>query len=158
MGVHFTPTISRRTGGDRRAMIIGPGACLTFHREGYKFWQFSLRDLADFATNPGLWRFALQNPGLSIGELYRDLSQAAFLREAQKLVPSLTADMVEPSFAGVMGQVFDSNGRAASDYIFERLAFGGTTLHVRNTPSPACTASLAIAEHIVDIAGQDFKW
>lgn len=34
----------------------------------------------------------------------------------------------------------------------------GTTVHLRNAPSPACTASLAIAETLVDIASEDFKW
>lgn len=35
---------------------------------------------------------------------------------------------------------------------------GGTTLNVRNAPSPACTASLAIAEQVVDVAEVDFSW
>lgn len=34
----------------------------------------------------------------------------------------------------------------------------GTTIHLRNAPSPACTASLAIAETLADIAAEDFKW
>lgn len=37
--------------------------------------------------------------------LRRDLNKRAFLKEAQKLVPSLTEDMVEESFSGVMCQV-----------------------------------------------------
>lgn len=34
---------------------------------------------------------------------------------------------------------------------------GGAVLNVRNAPSPACTASLAIAEQVVDVAETDFK-
>jgi L-2-hydroxyglutarate oxidase LhgO len=64
----------------------------------------------------------------------------------------------QESFAGVMCQVFENDGKAAKDYIFERQRLGGTTLHVRNAPSPACTASLAIAETIADIAAEDFGW
>jgi hypothetical protein len=71
------------------------GACLTFSREGYKFWDFNLRDVADSVFNLGLIKFALSNPSLSVGELYKDLNKKAFLREAQKLMPSLTLDMVE---------------------------------------------------------------
>jgi 2-hydroxyglutarate dehydrogenase len=66
--------------------------------------------------------------------------------------------MVEPSFTGVMSQVFQDGGIAASDYILERKVLGGTTLNVRNAPSPACTASLAIAEMVADIAAEDFQW
>ena len=100
----------------------------------------------------------MQNPQLSLGEVYKDLNRAAFLKEAQKLVPSLRDDMVEESFAGVMSQVFLPDGSAAKDYIFERNLLGGKVLSVRNAPSPAATASLAIAEKVVDLAVQDFKW
>lgn len=155
VGVHFTPTVNERRG---HQMIIGPGACLSFSREGYSFTDFNLRDLWDFATNFGLVKFAVTNPRLSLGEVYRDLNRAAFLKEAQKLVPSVTLDMVEESFAGVMAQVFLEDGTAAKDYIFERGMLGGTTLNVRNAPSPAATASLAIAEKVVDLAQEDFKW
>jgi hypothetical protein len=68
VGVHFTPTVNEKRG---HQMIVGPGACLTFSREGYKFWDISVRDLFDSLTNPGMWMFALKNPNLSIGELYR---------------------------------------------------------------------------------------
>jgi hypothetical protein len=59
---------------------------------------------------------------------------------------------------GLCPQVFTDEGVASKDYIFERGAFRGTTLHVRSAPSPGCTASLAIAEHVVNIAQEDFKW
>jgi 2-hydroxyglutarate dehydrogenase len=55
-------------------------------------------------------------------------------------------------------QVFEADGTAAKDYIMERKCLNGTTLNVRNAPSPACTASLAIAEHVVNIAEDDFGW
>lgn len=155
VGVHFTPTVNERRG---HQMIIGPGACLTFSREGYKMSDIKLGDLWDFLTNGGLMKFAISNPRLSIGEVYRDLNKSAFLKEAQKLVPSVTEDMVEESFSGVMAQVFEEDGKAAKDYVFERKVLNGTTLNVRNAPSPACTASLAIAEQVVDIAEADFSW
>jgi 2-hydroxyglutarate dehydrogenase len=100
----------------------------------------------------------LKNIGLSFGELYKDLNKRAFLRAAQAYLPDLTLDMVEPSFSGVMSQVFRKGGIAASDYILERKVLGGTTLNVRNAPSPACTASLAIAEMVTDTAAEDFGW
>ena len=38
VGVHFTPTVNERRG---HQMIIGPGACISFSREGYKMSDVS---------------------------------------------------------------------------------------------------------------------
>ncbi|KAG0802191.1 hypothetical protein G6F22_000497 [Rhizopus arrhizus] len=155
VGVHFTPTVNTRRGIQ---MIVGPGACLTFAREGYSFWDFKMEDILASLGNANLWMFALKNPSLSIGELYKDMNKRAFLRAAQAYVPGLTEDMVEESFAGVMSQVFEEGGVAANDYILERKVMDGKVLCVRNAPTPACTASLAIAEMLIDVATEDFEW
>lgn len=52
----------------------------------------------------------------------------------------------------------ESDGTPAKDFIYERNMLGGTTLHVRSAPTPACTASFALAEEIVDQAAADFGW
>ena len=96
-GVHFTPTVNERRG---HQMIIGPGACLAFSKEGYKMSNVSMKDLWAFVTNGHLWAFVVRNPVLSLSELWKDVNKAAFLRDARKLVPSVTEDMVEPSFTG----------------------------------------------------------
>lgn len=155
VGVHFTPTVNLRRG---RQTIVGPGACLAFNKEAYNFFDFSLLELWRLATHIGLWKFAFSNFDLAITEMYRDLNKKAFLDQARKLIPSVTDDMVEESFAGVMAQVFLDDGKAAKDFILERKKMHGTTLHVRNAPTPACTASLAIAQEVVDVASEDFGW
>jgi L-2-hydroxyglutarate oxidase LhgO len=81
-GVHFTPTVNERRG---HQMIIGPGACLSFSREGYKFFDVKVGDLLDFLTNGHLWAFVAKNPVLSLSELWKDVNKAAFLREAARL-------------------------------------------------------------------------
>jgi 2-hydroxyglutarate dehydrogenase len=78
--------------------------------------------------------------------------------QARKLIPSVTDDMVEESFAGVMSQIIEMDGKPAKDFIYERNMLEGTTLHVRSAPTPACTASLSLAEEIVDQASLDFGW
>lgn len=155
VGVHFTPTIG---GYRQQQMIIGPGACMAFDKDGYSFLNVSLRYVAEFLSNEGFWRFGLSNIQLSLGELLKDANRAIFLREARMLVPTLRDDMVEDSFTGVMAQVFLPDGSAAKDYIFERKCLEGTTLHLRNAPSPAATSSMAIAKRLVDIAEEDFSW
>ena len=154
-GVHFTPTVNSERGAQ---MIVGPGATICFQKDGYQFFDVSLSHVFDVLRNRGFWNFALNNVNMSLKELYRDLNKEAFVAEARKLVPSVTSDMVEESFAGVMAQVFHADGNAASDYIFERKMLNGTTLHLRNAPSPAATSSLAIARHITNLAEEDFAW
>ncbi|KAI7907832.1 FAD dependent oxidoreductase [Cokeromyces recurvatus] len=154
VGVHFTPTVDVRRG---HQMIVGPGACITFSREGYRFWDMQLKDIWDNIMNINLWSFALKNLNLSFGEVYRDLNKRAFLKSAQKYVPGLSGDMVEPSFAGVMAQVFESGGKAAADFIVERQVLDGLVMNVRNAPSPACTAGFAIGEMIADCAEEDWQ-
>ncbi|KAI8088714.1 FAD dependent oxidoreductase [Halteromyces radiatus] len=153
VGVHFTPTVDVRRG---HQLIVGPGACFTTSREGYRFCDFNLYDVWDTFSNIQFWYFAFKNFGLSINELYCDLNKRAFIRRARKIIPELTNDMVELSFAGVMSQVFENGGMAAQDFIIERKAMDGLVLNVRNAPTPAATASLAIGELVVDAANEDF--
>jgi L-2-hydroxyglutarate oxidase LhgO len=54
-----------------------------------------------------------------------------------------------PIPAGVRAQAVDRSGALVDDFaLLER----GRVLVVRNAPSPAATSSLAIAEHLVDVA------
>jgi 2-hydroxyglutarate dehydrogenase len=107
VGVHFTPTLDVRRG---HQLIIGPGACFTMSREGYRFFDFKLRDVWDNLSDSQFWAFAFKNLGLSFYTLYMDLSKHAFMKDANKLLPELKSDMVELSFAGVMSQVFEVSG------------------------------------------------
>merc|ERR1719265_1895862 len=100
---------------------------MTFHREGYSFFDLSFKDVWALATHIGVWRFAISNFNLTFTELYRDLNKAAFMDQARKLIPSVTDDMVEESFAGVMSQIIDEDGKPAKDFIYERKALEGTT-------------------------------
>ena len=153
--MHFTPTIHAERGP---GLIIGPSMCLALDREGYGLTDVNLRDLLAIATDMHLWKFLLRNMSMSLKQFHSNWSKAAFVAQARKLVPTLTEDMVEESFTGVMVQVFDQAGGAHPEFIFERNCLGGTTLHVRSTPSPACTSSMAIAEHVVEAAASDFGW
>ncbi|KAI9473989.1 MAG: FAD dependent oxidoreductase [Benjaminiella poitrasii] len=155
VGVHFTPTVDARRG---HQTIVGPGACITFSREGYRFWDLRVKDVWNNMMNANFWSFALKNLNLSLGEVYRDLSKRAFLKSAQSYVPGLTGDMVVQSFSGVMAQVFEKGGIAASDFIVERRVMDGLVMNVRNAPSPACTAGFAIGEMIADCAEEDWQW
>jgi L-2-hydroxyglutarate oxidase LhgO len=75
------------------------------------------------------------------------------VRAAARLVPELQPEDVAPSFAGVRGQAVGRDGRLLDDFVFSHTA---RALHVRNAPSPAATASLAIARHVCEEARRAF--
>jgi L-2-hydroxyglutarate oxidase LhgO len=145
LGVHFT----RRIGGGVEA---GPNAVLALHREGYTKYSFGSSDVLELATFPGFWRMAATHWRLSLGEYYRSINKAAFVRALQRLIPSVMEDDLQPGGSGVRAQALDSDGHLVDDFRFVQ---SRGILHVANVPSPAATASLAIARHIVDLAATD---
>jgi L-2-hydroxyglutarate oxidase LhgO len=77
-----------------------------------------------------------------------------FLRQIQRLVPSLTREDIKPSKCGVRAQAVDRQGEPIDDFHIE---CSRNTIHVLNAPSPAATACLAIGEHIEQMAVKQFK-
>jgi L-2-hydroxyglutarate oxidase LhgO len=140
LGVHFTRLIH---GG----IEAGPNAVLAFSREGYKWSDVNLRDLAESLFFPGLWKFLAKYPSMCGYEIKRSLSRAEFARSLQKLVPEIRADDLETGGAGVRAQAMLPEGKLVEDFHFEE-ARG--ILHVINAPSPAATASLAIGAKIAE--------
>jgi L-2-hydroxyglutarate oxidase len=88
---------------------------------------------------------------MSLGEYYRSWSKAAFVRALQRLIPELTSDDLEPGGSGVRAQALNLKGALIDDFHF---VYAKGIVHVSNVPSPAATASLAIARHIVDMVVQ----
>jgi L-2-hydroxyglutarate oxidase len=138
LGVHFTRLIH---GG----IEAGPNAVLAFAREGYRWSNINLRDLAESLCYPGLWKFLARYPSLCGYEIRRSLSRREFCRSLQKLVPEICQDDLETGGSGVRAQAMTADGRLVEDFHFEE---GRGILHVVNAPSPAATASLAIGAKI----------
>ena len=139
LGVHFTRSIH---GG----VHAGPNAVLALAREGYSWRDVSARDLAEMASDPGLWRLARRHWRTGIGEMWRSVSTDALVRALRRLVPEIGPEHLEPAPAGVRAQALRSDGSLLDDFEFHR---DGRVLSVINAPSPAATASLAIGERIV---------
>jgi len=140
LGVHFTRLIY---GG----VEAGPNAVLAFAREGYRHTDFSLRDMVETLTYRGFWRFFLRYPAMCWSEFRRSFSRALFCRSLQRLVPEMQLDDLAAGGAGVRAQALSPAGDLIQDFYFvaQRRA-----LHVLNAPSPAATASLAIADEVID--------
>jgi L-2-hydroxyglutarate oxidase len=139
LGVHFTIT----TGGELEA---GPNAVLAFAREGYGYSDINVGDLARTLYFPGFQKLAQKWWRVGAYEYYRSLNKAEFVRSLQRLVPSVRADDIVRGGAGVRAQAVRVDGAMVDDFEFVSSA---CTLHVLNAPSPAATASFAIADEIV---------
>jgi L-2-hydroxyglutarate oxidase len=140
LGVHLT----RMVDGSLHA---GPNAVLALAREGYRWGRVDLRDLAEAAGYPGLWRLARQHLGTGVAEVRRSLSRRRFAASLARLVPEVTRDDLVPAPAGVRAQAVTRSGALADDFLLLR---GDRQLHVLNAPSPAATSSLEIARRIVE--------
>ncbi|MGP2441608.1 L-2-hydroxyglutarate oxidase [Streptomyces sp. JW3] len=139
LGVHFTPRVDG-------TVEVGPNAVLALAREGYKLARISPRDLLGLAAYPGSWKMAAQHWRTGVKEYRGSLSTTAFMRDAGRYVPGVGAKDVVRGGAGVRAQALDRDGTLVDDF---RIHQAGRITAVRNAPSPAATASMAIAEHIV---------
>lgn len=142
LGVHFTRLIH---GG----VEAGPNAVLAFAREGYRGSDFSLRDTVETLSYRGFWRFFLRYPTLCWQEFKRSYSKMLFCRSLQRLVPDLQIDDLQEGGSGVRAQALSPAGELVQDFYFVRQP---QALHVLNAPSPGATASLAIADEVIDRA------
>jgi (S)-2-hydroxyglutarate dehydrogenase len=140
LGVHLTRMIDG-------SIHAGPNAVLALAREGYTWGDIDLGDLTEVLRNPGWWRLARNYWRTGMGEYYRSLSKAAFVKALQRLVPELTTDDLVPSPAGVRAQAVSTDGKLLDDFVWSETA---RVVNVLNAPSPAATASLAIGSQIVD--------
>jgi len=146
LGVHFT----KRIQGDFEA---GPNAVLAFAREGYRLGTVRPPELLGTLAYRGFWAMARRYWRMGSYEMYRSLSKAAFVHALQKLVPAITAADLEPGGSGVRAQAVAPDGSMVDDF---RITETPHAIHVLNAPSPAATASLAIGQHIANLAGNSF--
>lgn len=142
LGVHFTRLIH---GG----IQAGPNAQMALGREAYRRSDFSLRDAIENITYRGFWRFFLRYRSMCWEELKQSLSKELFCRALQRLVPEVEIDDLTPGEAGIRAQALSPYGELLQDFEFARQT---NALHVLNAPSPAATASLAIADEVIDCA------
>jgi L-2-hydroxyglutarate oxidase LhgO len=140
LGVHFT----RRHDG---AVWAGPNAVLALARHGYKRTDVDLRELIAIARHAGFRRLARRFWRMGLAEQWRDISKRAFAAELRRYLPALRDDQLRFGPSGVRAQAIDPDGTLVDDF---RLGGSRRIVHVRNAPSPAATASLAIARVLAD--------
>ncbi len=140
LGVHFTRTVAGE-------LEIGPNAVLALDREGYRRYNVSARDISKTLRHAGFWRLAARNWQAGVEEIWGSMSTRTYMRRASRYIPDIGPGDVKRSLVGIRAQAVGVDGSLVDDF---RIYAENGVVSVRNAPSPAATASLAIAEHIVD--------
>jgi L-2-hydroxyglutarate oxidase LhgO len=131
-------------------VLVGPNAFLGFSREDYARSAFSWRDVRETLTWPGFPHFVMTNWRAGLREISHSTNRRGFASAIRRYVPELSAGDLEPAVAGIRAQAMLRDGSLVDDFWLD---LRGSILDVRNAPSPAATASFAIAEHICKRAG-----
>jgi L-2-hydroxyglutarate oxidase LhgO len=140
LGVHFT----RRLDG---SVLVGPNAILAGAREGYSPSDVNVADVTELAKHPGVRSLVRREFAFGAGEWLRSVSRRAHMRELAAYLPALRANhLSSDKLSGVRAMAMSREGKMLDDFVLD---VGPHYLHVRNAPSPAATASLAIADHVV---------
>ena len=139
LGVHFT----RMIGGK---IECGPNAVFTFKREGYSKTDFNLKDTFQALSFSGTWRLFINHWKFGLNEYKRAFSKSLFLKELQKIIPSLKMEDIIAGRSGVRAMALGNDGEVIDDF---KIIKNKKNIHVLNAPSPAATACLAIGEQIM---------
>lgn len=138
LGVHLTPRIDGSSD-------LGPNAVLALAREGYRRTDVSWDEVARLARSAAFRRLARQHWMTGVREYRGSLLRRAYLAEARTYLPWIGPGDVTSAPAGVRAQAVDPDGVLVDDFCISGV---GPVTSVRNAPSPAATASMAIAVHI----------
>ena len=123
LGVHLSRTVAGE-------VLVGPTALLVPRRAPLRW--------------PGTWRVMRRWWRTGLTEIAHAASRRLLLRQARAFVPEIAG--VGPGPHGYRAQAVARDGGLVDDFLLART---GRAVHVLNAPSPAATASLAIAETIV---------
>lgn len=141
LGVHFTRGINNH-------VEIGPNALLSFAREKYKSkFSFEPKDFLDTVMYKGTIPFVFNNLNFAINEVKRSFSSKFFMKEINSYFPDININDVFYSRSGIRAQICRPDGSLVDDFIVEK---NKNIINILNAPSPAATASLSIANHIIN--------
>ena len=147
LGVHYTRMIDG-------SIECGPNAVFTFKREGYKKTDFNLKDSIEALLYLGTWKLFFKHWRFGLKEYRRAFSKRLFLKELNRMIPSLTMDDIKEGRCGVRAIALASDGNVYDDF---KIEYKDNSIHVLNAPSPAATACLAIGDEVKAMAEKHFK-
>ncbi|MBG65362.1 MAG: L-2-hydroxyglutarate oxidase [Flavobacteriales bacterium] len=147
LGVHFT----RMTSGE---IECGPNAVFTFKREGYGKYDFNFKDTYDALCYKGTRKLFINNWKFGLNEYKRAFSKSLFLKELQKMLPSLSINDIIEHRSGVRAIALNNEGLILDDF---KVLSTDKNIHILNAPSPAATAALSIGDYVRKKATLEFK-
>jgi len=139
LGVHLTRMIDG-------TVTVGPNAVLAMKREGYRKTDFSLRDMFEILTTPGILKVLKKNLRPGLLEMKNSLFKSGYLKEVQKYCPGIVKSDLTAYPAGVRAQAVSLDGKLIDDFLFVNTA---RSVSVCNAPSPAATSAIPIGAYIV---------
>tara|TARA_B100001142_G_scaffold327638_1_gene385764 strand:+ start:1878 stop:3089 length:1212 start_codon:yes stop_codon:yes gene_type:complete len=146
LGVHYTRNI-------HGYVEAGPNAVLAFQQEGYKKTDINIKEMSRTFMFPGFWKMLKSNWKTGMSELYRSYNKSKFVSDLRRLIPSIEAESLVSGGAGVRAQAVDRTGFLLDDF---KIVESRNALHVINAPSPGATSSLAIGQHLSELAEKNF--
>ena len=146
LGVHYTRNIHGQ-------VEAGPNAVLAWAREGYSKTDIKLGESFNMIRFPGFWKMSAKHWKTGVSEMNRSYRKNIFVRDLQKLIPSISGDDLAQGGSGVRAQAVARDGSLLDDF---NILQGNLAVHVLNAPSPGATSSLAIGEYIVGLAVESF--
>ncbi|MDC3029818.1 L-2-hydroxyglutarate oxidase [Flavobacteriales bacterium] len=147
LGVHFTRMVDG-------SIECGPNAVFTFKREGYGKTDFNLKDTFEALIYKGTWKLFFKHWRFGLNEYKRAFSKRLFLKELNRLIPSLKMDDIVVGRSGVRAMALGQDGEVFDDFKIECIE---NSIHVLNAPSPAATACLAIGDEVMAVAKKNFS-
>ena len=148
LGVHFTRMVDG-------TIECGPNAVFTFKREGYGKTDFNLKDTIEALLYKGTWKLFFKHWRFGWKEYRRAFSKRLFLKELNRLVPSLKMSDIKVGRSGVRAMALGNDGEVFDDFKIEHQQ---NSIHVLNAPSPAATACLAIGDEVLKVAQKKFSF
>jgi L-2-hydroxyglutarate oxidase LhgO len=140
LGVHAT-----RRADD--SVWLGPNAVPALAREGYARGAHAAADMRDMLRDTRVLRLMARHWRAGLAELARDRSPRLMLHALRRYLPDLERDDIVPGPCGIRAQAVSRDGRMLDDFA---VSVAGRVVHVRNAPSPAATACMAIAQLVAD--------
>ena len=147
LGVHFTRMVDG-------SIECGPNAVFTFKREGYGKTDFNLKDTLEAFMYKGTWKLFFKHWRFGLNEYKRAFSKRFFLKELNRLIPSLKMDDIVVGRSGVRAMALGQDGEVFDDF---KIVCKDNSIHVLNAPSPAATACLAIGDEVIAVLKKNFS-
>ena len=102
----------------------------------------------------GTWKLFFKHWRFGLEEYKRAFSKRLFLKQLQRMCPSLIMEDIKPGRSGVRAMALGDDGEVIDDF---KIEYKDKSIHVLNAPSPAATACLSIGDEVLKVAEKHFN-